>query len=217
MRRTCRSPQIEPVRYTLDHPAGRADIWLARLDARPRELTPARAALARRLVAERAGCATEAVVLAHDAQGAPRIVAPDLAGTMSLAGREDIVAAALADARVGVDVETIGPAFAPPLNVLHPAERRALATAGDNAHDLLLAMWTAKEAYLKALRVGLAREPAEIEIRLGAVDDFCAARSMRLFDRANPVATMAARVGRVLVGRQPVMLACIILPAAGDA
>ena len=64
---------IEPLALSLDYPGGRADIWLARLSAPARDLTPARAALARRLVASRMGCAEDEVLIAHNADGAPCI------------------------------------------------------------------------------------------------------------------------------------------------
>lgn len=213
MRRACRRSPIQPFPFSLDYPGGRADIWLALLGAPQRDLSPARAALAQRLVAERARHPADGISLARDPQGAPYIAAPDLRLEISLAGRDDIVAAAVADGPVGVDVEPIGPAFEPPLNVLHPAERVALAAAGEDAHDLFLAIWTAKEAYVKALGVGLSREPAEIEVRPAGATEFHAAQDLRIFDRERAVGAAAARVGRVRVLHRPVMLACIILPA----
>ena len=126
----------------------------------------ARRAFARDMIAERLGCAPARVALAHDAQGAPQIAAPACALHMSLSSRDSIGAFALGARPVGVDVEIVGPAFAPPWGVLHARERRMIEADAD-AHRTFLRIWTAKEAYLKALGVGLAREPAEIEIRLG--------------------------------------------------
>lgn len=41
--------------------------------------------------------------------------------------------------------------------------------AGEDAHEYFLHLWTAKEAYVKAIETGLSREPAEIEIRFDGV------------------------------------------------
>lgn len=202
---------IAPFAHSLEYPGGRADIWLTRLSEPARDLSPARAALAHRLVAWRAHCEESGVALAHDADGAPRLVAPDVALALSLAGRGDIVAAAVADGPVGVDIETLGEAFSPPLNVLHPTERAALAAASD-AHGLFLRIWTAKEAYLKALGTGLLREPAGIEVRLAASDaTFAECPAFDIVDRGRRVATRLARAGRTDLAPAPVVLACVVL------
>jgi len=207
----CRRRSIEPLALSLDYPGGRADIWLARLSAPARDLGPRRAALARRLVAWRARRPQDEVVIAHDAEGAPRIVAPTGALRLSLAGRDDLVAAAVADGPIGVDVETIGAPFVFPRNVLHPAECAALDAAGPEAHEEFLRIWTAKEAYVKALGTGFSREPARIEVRPPALSGFGQADDIEIFDGGRRVSTARARAG--LVGlRGPVMLACIVLP-----
>lgn len=203
---------IAPVVLALDYSGGRADIWLARLRAPARDLGDARAALARRLIAWRAGCEEESVVIAHDAEGAPRVVAPNPSLALSLAGRDGLVAAAVADSPIGVDVETIGARFDPPLNVLHPAERAALAAAETDAHEIFLRIWAAKEAYVKALGTGLSREPAEIEIRLAAsIATFDESPAFDIIDRGGRVATRLARSGRTTVEQAPAMLACVVL------
>ncbi|HRY05194.1 MAG TPA: 4'-phosphopantetheinyl transferase superfamily protein [Beijerinckiaceae bacterium] len=201
-----RRPEIDPLALSFDYPGGHADIFVARLEQLARDLSPARAALARRLVARRADCAENDVVLGHDPQGAPLIVAPAAPLHLSLAGRDNIVAAALADDRIGVDVETIAAPFETPRNILHPAEQAVLDAAGEGAPEIFLRFWTAKEAYVKALGEGLAREPSGIEIRLGDDDDF------EVWDRGRRIETALAWTGRTLVRRRPVMLACMIAP-----
>ncbi|HMN73434.1 MAG TPA: 4'-phosphopantetheinyl transferase superfamily protein [Rhodoblastus sp.] len=207
-----RRTPIEPLALSFDYPHGRADILVARLDEPVRDLSPARAALARRLVARRVNCAEADVVIAHDAQGAPLVAPPRGGLRLSTAGRDAIVAAAVAGHAVGVDIETIAAPFAAPLNVLHPAERAALAAAGERAHEFFLRIWTAKEAYVKALGTGLAREPSEIEIRQDYAAAFDGPAEIGVFDCGRAVATLRARAGRVSYGQDAVMLACVVLP-----
>lgn len=207
---------IDPLALAFDYPGGRVDLMALRLKAAPRDLSPARAALARQLVARRAGLAEDRIAIGHTSDGAPRIVAPALALSLSLAGRDDLVAAAVAQGPIGVDIETVGPPFDPPLNILHPAERAALAAAGARAHEHFLWLWTIKEAYVKAIETGLSREPADIEVRrvdqppqhAFALEDPAA---FGLFDCDRPVTMALARAGRATVGGRPAMLACIVL------
>ncbi|MCB1539537.1 MAG: 4'-phosphopantetheinyl transferase superfamily protein [Rhodoblastus sp.] len=207
VRRRSRRRPIEPLAQSFDYPGGRADIWLARLGDPAHDLAPARAALARELIARRARCAADDVVLDRDPRGAPRIAAPATALRLSLAGRDDVVAAAVAGDPIGVDVEVIAAPFEPPLHVLHPAERAVLETAGQGAYEIFLLLWTAKEAYVKALGAGLAREPREIEIRLAGAGG-CGA--FEVFDCGRRVPAALAWTGRALVRQRPVMLACFV-------
>ena len=92
--------------------------------------------------------------------------------------------------------------------MLHPAEHAALETAGQGAHEMFLRLWTAKEAYVKALGTGLAREPREIEIRRTGAG---ACGAFEVFDCGRPVAAALAWTGRALVRQQLVMLACFVV------
>lgn len=223
-------PPIDALEMALDYAGGRADVRvacagdLARVAPTAREALEAptdptrragflaRRALARRAVAHRLGRDAAEIAIAHDASGAPRLVAPACALHVSLSGRDDIAAIAVADRPVGVDVEPIGAPFDPPLNVLHPAERAALAAAGAGAHELLLRYWTAKEAYLKALGTGLTREPTEIEIQFAA-RAAKGDRDIAVLDRTARV-RLAASLSRRLGGcGQPLILACVVLAA----
>lgn len=206
-----RRRSIAPFALSLAYPGGRADIWIARVDAAAPDLGPARAALARRLAAWRAGVGEDAVSITHDERGAPRLRAPGAAFSVSLAGRDDLVAAAVADGPVGVDIEPAGAAFDPPLNVLHPGERAALAAAGRDSHDDFLRLWVAKEAYVKALGAGLTREPTEIEIRPPASFSFAHSPDLAIFDLGRPVATALARAGRLALEGRRVLVACVVL------
>jgi 4'-phosphopantetheinyl transferase len=69
--------------------------------------------------------------------------------------------------RVGVDVERLGgrPFLSLPGNVLRPAERAALESLpGSRRDDAFLRLWACKEAVLKATGVGLAVDPALVEV-----------------------------------------------------
>ena len=228
---------IEAFALTFAHKGGRADVLaalagdqpplapLAReideapADARARKMFLARRALLRRAVARRLRCAVEAVEIGRADDGGPRLLAPDSGLHLSVSGRGDLIAVAVCDTPVGVDIEPVGEAFDAPLNVLHPAERAALAAAGAGAHEHFLRLWTVKEAYLKALRTGLAREPVEIEIRLGPpvrIDGAELAHDCAdavIFDRDAPVALAAAFAQRLLYRGRPLVLACVALAA----
>ena len=72
----------------------------------------------------------------------------------------------MAEAPIGIDIEPLR-AIEPPWSLLHPNERNALETlTGEARADAFLRLWTAKEAYLKALSLGFARDPMRIAIGL---------------------------------------------------
>ena len=97
--------------------------------------------------------------------------APSLVGGalhLSSASRDGLAAFAAASGPVGIDVERIEPGAEPPVRVLHPAERAALARLPAPERAAAFAtIWTCKEAYGKALGLGLAHDPAAYEVRLG--------------------------------------------------
>jgi 4'-phosphopantetheinyl transferase len=125
-----------------------------------------RRALSRRVVAARLGVAPESVEIGHAPSGAPRVLAPSSSIKISVSGRADFCAVAMAEAPIGVDIEP-SRAIEPPWNLLHPNERKALETlTGEARLEAFLRLWTAKEAYLKALGLGFARDPMRIAIGL---------------------------------------------------
>jgi len=72
----------------------------------------------------------------------------------------------MAEAPIGVDIEP-SRAIEPPWSLLHPNERNMLETlTGEARADAFPRLWTAKEAYLKALGLGFARDPTKIAIGL---------------------------------------------------
>jgi len=146
-------------------------IWLVRTDACPRNLTE-RSALrrgtARRILARQFGCREDQIAIEHDPAGRPLLALP---GTpdfhLSLATRASVVAISLAGHPVGVDIERVDAQSAPPLDLLHPDERRALTATVATARPLAFArLWAAKEAYAKALGTGFARPPESFCVSL---------------------------------------------------
>lgn len=126
----------------------------------------ARRAATRSCVALALDCDARDVVIGYDAAGAPRVRSPAPL-EISVAGRGPFAAIATAPTPVGVDLEL----FSAPVeiidDVLHASERAALAQAlAADRGDLFMRMWTAKEAYLKALGAGLTIDPAQVAARI---------------------------------------------------
>lgn len=126
-------------------------------------------ALARRCLAPILGCAPAVVPIVTDAHGKPGL--PSGRPVFNLSHSGDWVLCALAaEGRLGVDVEAIRPIAerdAILADILTAEERRqwkALPEAGRDA--AFHAIWARKEAWLKALGVGLARV-ADLAVRVG--------------------------------------------------
>ena len=110
--------------------------------------------------------ARERLALAHDNFGAPILLLDGAPADwrISSSSRENIALFALSREKVGVDVE-IATNAPPAWNVLHEKEKAALAALPlGRQGEAFLRIWTAKEAYLKALGLGLRREPADIGV-----------------------------------------------------
>ena len=128
-----------------------------------------RRVLLRRLAADHLSVPEAAVTVEHVPGRAPRLVAPAEVGLhLSCSSRGPVAAAAVARSPVGIDVELLTGPAEPPWNVLHGEERAHLRACPPHARAFeVLRLWSVKEAYLKALGVGLAREPASVAVRLG--------------------------------------------------
>jgi phosphopantetheinyl transferase (holo-ACP synthase) len=106
------------------------------------------------------------VPIRHREGFAPRLPTDDV--RVSCAARPGLSAAAIARAPVGVDVEAVDGGEVP-LTMLHPEEAQALAMLARADRPAAFArLWAVKEAYLKALRLGLSREPATFRVTLEA-------------------------------------------------
>jgi 4'-phosphopantetheinyl transferase len=166
-----------------------------------REAFLRRRAATRRLVARRLGVAASAVEIGHDPQGAPRLLNPQAPIFLSISGREDFCAIALGSRALGVDIEPLEPEAEPVWSALHASEAALLRALPQEAqNEAFLRLWTATEAYLKALGTGFSREPATIAVDL----DF------RLVDEGAEI-TLAAGKWRIveLAGRR-VLTACVV-------
>ncbi len=117
----------------------------------------ARRAALRRILAERLGVAPAEVRLTTDAHGKP--VLADGFPHFSLSHRRGISIIAVADAQIGVDLEFADPRIAIDAIAARsfaPDELEALSQRpADERCDLFFRLWTRKEAFVKALGVGI--------------------------------------------------------------
>lgn len=151
--------------------------WLIATQAQPTNLperSRLRRSLAREMLARQFGLQDDAVEIGHEPAGRPLILRPRASGLhLSLATRAGLVAIALAHRPVGVDVEQVVLASEPPLAALHPQERRWLQGLPAPARPLAFAqLWSAKEAYVKALGTGFSRAPESFAVRLDGAERF---------------------------------------------
>lgn len=114
---------------------------------------------------EMLGIARNRLALAHDPLGAPLLLIDGARGAwnVSSSSRENVYLFGLARGqRIGVDIEISEP-IDPPRIALHDAEAERLEGLPESRRaSAFLDLWTAKEAWLKALGVGLRREPSLI-------------------------------------------------------
>ncbi len=146
--------------------------------------------------------------LGHDDLGAPllQLDGAAFAWRISLSSRENVALFGLSRERIGVDVE-LASDLDPAWNVLHDEEKRALGAMPDAARpEEFLRLWTAKEAYLKALGLGLRCEPSEICIK--TLDD-----AFNILDCGRRVVTREAWSWREKHGSGLALCACVVLPA----
>ena len=130
--------------------------------------------MAQRIIARQLGVPSAAATIGHDALGRPLLERPG--GTklhLSLATRAGLVAVALAERPVGIDVELVDLARPPPLAALHREEAAMLLGLPESARPLAFArLWSAKEAYVKALGTGFVRSPDSFAITLTTPERF---------------------------------------------
>jgi 4'-phosphopantetheinyl transferase len=175
--------------------------------AAARKMFLARRALFRHFLATRLGCDAEEIVIAADPSGAPTLIAPkqNQPFFLSISRRGSFAAFAAATTPVGVDIEILSQPEDVPSAMLHESERKRLsgtdAVAGNKA---FLELWTLKEAYLKALWLGLSREPSEIAVTF--TDG-----GLALFDRGAPVPAKALLSKAEPLGKDTLIIGCVLL------
>jgi 4'-phosphopantetheinyl transferase len=159
--------------------------------------------------AEALSLARPRLCLAHESRGAPLLLVDGARGewTVSSSSREDVFLFGLARGeRIGVDVEIVRP-LDPPDAALHPQERARLAAMSDAARlAAFYEIWTAKEAYVKALGAGLRRDPALIDVAAGA--------PLAIADSGRSVALAVARQWRERFAGKPAICAALQLAPA---
>ena len=114
-------------------------------------------ALHRLLLSQLLDCAPGEVPLERDEKGCPRLPRKPYATSLSHGG-EYVAIGVSASGPIGVDIEPTDRAGAMPeicRSLLHPDDREASGSADPAA---LLALWTRKEAVLKAAGIGLERD-----------------------------------------------------------
>ncbi|NNM74608.1 4'-phosphopantetheinyl transferase family protein [Enterovirga aerilata] len=134
-----------------------------------------RRTLLRALAARMLDLSPNEVSISHGEGRAPRLTRP--AGTrlyLSCAGRAGLAAMAVGRAPIGVDVEAVEPEAEPAWNVLHAEEQAFLCRLAPGERGGAFArLWACKEAYLKALGTGLAREPSSFAVLPGPDGSVC--------------------------------------------
>ena len=133
------------------------------------------AALARQVISHYLNLPINSIHLAHDPHGRPYI--QNHAASLSIAHAGSVLAIALArHGRIGVDLERIDPNFDfAPIARDHftPAENNWLNQLPPDQRPTNFArLWTAKEALLKALGLGLTLPMSQIEFAMEMKSDF---------------------------------------------
>lgn len=129
---------------------------LGRMQAAARARSRAASLLAGMLCAEALDCAPTAIAIGRDHGGRPLARAPRPLHLSLSHGGGWVAAAASADHPVGIDIERAKPLPAWVLDhMMAPAERD---WAGDDA-TRAMALWSLKEAWMKATGDGLRRDP----------------------------------------------------------
>jgi 4'-phosphopantetheinyl transferase len=169
---------------------------------------PGRHAALRAFCATTLGLAPTRLALAHDALDAPLLLLDGAPGPwrISSSSRENIALFGLSDDRIGVDVELFAE-DEPAWNVLHSKEEAALrALPEDYRAEAFLGLWTVKEAYLKALGLGLRREPAELCVEMRG-------ETFEIADAGRKTNLREARLWRGEAGGRTALCALVTLPA----
>lgn len=159
------------------------------------------------LVSTMLGLDQSAIAMGHDGTGAPVLLQPAQGLSLSRATRDGIAVLAAASCRVGVDIEAIEAGREPAWNVLSAQERDALQALPEaSLAEAFAQVWSAKEAYLKALGIGLRQEPSGFSVR-------CEGKHFRITDPQRPGQTCLGFLSTHASGIRKYVLAGALLPA----
>lgn len=177
----------------------------ARPGASDRSYFLARRAALRSFVAMHFGIEGEAVRIRYDEPGAPRVIEPGNC-FVSVSGRGPLAVLCVASHPAGVDFEPVEDKVPVVEDVLHPSERMAVrAREGAARIEYFLQIWTAKEAYLKALGSGLTHDPAKVAV---AFDE---ERIASITDDGREIGGFDGRLRASIEGGIYMIAACIML------
>ena|GEM_PF-1993781 len=176
--------------------------------AGPRDHFLARRAMLRHLVARRLGMAADEVVIGHGEDGRPQLVTPAAPLHVSVSARGTLAALAISTLPVGVDLEPVGDPREPVWDMLHARERGGVEAMWkrEGADWPFLSIWTAKEAYLKAVGLGLKREPARLHVRYETDDIFI------IHDPEAQPHQYAGATCRAAIGDTGIICSVVVLP-----
>lgn len=166
------------------------------------------------LVAKALGIGPDLVEIAHPRNRPPAVTRPLESGlTVSLSGRGDLSAIAIARLPIGVDIEWVDSGEIP-WRVLHPEEVSLLnRLKGEARARAFTRLWSLKEAYGKALRLGLARETTSFAVR------FLDAETAAIEDPVEQAAVIDARTAWHRAGADWMAVSAVVLdsvpPRAG--
>jgi len=156
-------PALAPFRAVAPHAGDLSDAHYPGASGRSHFIE--RRVMLRAFAARCAGAAPDAVRIFYDEHGAPRVGGADV--FVSVSSRGGRIALAVASSPVGVDLERVEQAGPVIEDVLGKRERQTLERlSGDARARAFLHMWTAKEAYLKAIGRGFKRDPALVNINV---------------------------------------------------
>jgi 4'-phosphopantetheinyl transferase len=164
----------------------------------------ARRALQRSLIARLTGCRPDSVLIRYNEQGAPQVEIPE-GLFVSVAGHGPWAMLAIANRPAGVDFEPVLTDVEPVKDVLHTDEVFALDGLPESERAaFFLRIWTAKEAYLKALGRGFLDDPLQLCMRFSG-------NAIHVQSNGVLQARAAGESRETAIDATPVVAACFLL------
>lgn len=131
-------------------------------------------ALTRLAIASQLSCLAQEIIIITTSFGKPKLNLNPTSLSFSIAHSGDLVVLALmSGGAVGVDIERVVPEVVPEIlmpMICSPLESNGIKSLPCHQQQVkqLLALWTLKEAYLKAIGVGLTTDPRKVAFNLDA-------------------------------------------------